>query len=318
MNECDILMLHMNVTLRQLQVFVAASRARSFSEAADKLGISQPSLSGTISKIEAQLGLRLFDRTTRSLLLTADGRDLAAVAEDLVRDFEAALGGIAARSTGQRGRVAIAVLPSIATTILPGALRGFAKEFPEVDIAIHDVLQDRAIALARNGAVDFSITTQAASYAELHYDEIGSDPFFLVCRRTHPLARKRVVTWREIAAHPFVALSSTTSVRRFADVALGQAEAVIHPRFEVEQIPSAVALVTAGLGVTALPALTLSMFNRRGVVVRPIKEPTVRRRIGVLTLKQRSLSVPARLLLEHVKNNFASPQQSMFLKIQTT
>jgi LysR family carnitine catabolism transcriptional activator len=296
----------MNITLRQLQVFAAASRARSFSEAADRLNISQPSLSSTIRKIEEQLGLRLFDRTTRSLLLTADGRDLAAVAEDLVRDFETALGGIAARSAGKRGRVAIAVLPSIAATVLPDILREFAKEFPEIDVAIHDVLQDRAIALARNGAVDFSVTTQAAVYSELQYDEIGSDPFFLVCPRNHPLARKSAATWREIAAHPFVALSSTTSVRRFADVALGQAEVVIHPRYEVEQIPSAVALVSAGLGVTALPGLTLAMFNRRGVVVRPIKEPTVRRRIGVLRLKQRSLSVSARFLLEHVTQSFTS------------
>jgi LysR family transcriptional regulator, carnitine catabolism transcriptional activator len=295
----------MNITLRQLQVFAAASRARSFSEAADRLGISQPSLSSTIRKIEEQLSLRLFDRTTRSLLLTADGRDLAAVAEDLVRDFETALGGIAARSAGKRGRVAIAVLPSIAATVLPDVLRDFAKEFPEIDVAIHDVLQDRAIALARNGTVDFSITTQAAAYSELQYDEIGSDPFFLVCKRNHVLARQRAVTWRDIAAHPFVALSSTTSVRRFADVALGQADAVIHPRYEVEQIPSAVALVAAGLGVTALPGLTLAMFNSRGVVVRPIGEPTVRRRIGVLVLKQRSLSVAARFLLEAVRKAFA-------------
>jgi LysR family carnitine catabolism transcriptional activator len=304
----------MNITLRQLQVFAAASRARSFSEAADRLSISQPSLSSTIRKIEEQLGLRLFDRTTRSLLLTADGRDLAAVAEDLVRDFETALGGIAARSAGKRGRVAIAVLPSIAATVLPDILREFAKEFPEIDVAIHDVLQDRAIALARNGAVDFSVTTQAAAYSELQYDEIGSDPFFLVCRRNHPLARKSAVTWREIAVHPFVALSSTTSVRRFADVALGQAEVVIHPRYEVEQIPSAVALVSAGLGVTALPGLTLAMFNRRGVVVRPIEEPTVRRRIGVLRLKQRSLSVSARFLLEHVTQSFASATRDILQK----
>ena len=302
----------MNITLRQLQVFAAASRARSFSEAADKLGISQPSLSGTINKIETQLGLRLFDRTTRSLLLTADGRDLAAVADDLVRDFETALSGIAARSAGQRGRVSIAVLPSIAATILPGVLSTFAKEFPEVDIAIHDVLQDRAVALVRNGVVDFSITTQAASFPELHYDEIGSDPYFLVCRRNHPLAHGPAPSWREIAKHPFVSLSSTTSVRRFVDVALGRAEVVIHPRYEVEQIPSAVALVAAGLGVTALPALTLSMFNKKGVISRSIAEPAIPRRIGVLVLKKRSLSVPAQFLLERVRNSFKSRANKKF------
>ena len=304
----------MNITLRQLQVFVAASRARSFSEAADKLGISQPSLSGTIGKIETQLGFRLFDRTTRSLLLTSDGRDLAAVAEDLVRDFEAALGGIAARSAGKRGRVSIAVLPSVAAAILPDALRAFVKEYPEVDIAIHDVLQDRAVALLRNGIVDFAVTTQAASYPELEFADLGSDPFFLVCKRNHPLAAQKTVAWRDIAAFPFVALSSTTSVRRFANSAMGQSDVVIRPRYEVEQILSAVTLVAAGLGVTALPALTLSMFNNRELVMRPLTAPAIHRRMGVLTLKERTLSAQARFLLGRVQQTFSSATKSVSRK----
>ena len=304
----------MNITLRQLQVFVAASRARSFSEAADKLGISQPSLSGTIGKIETQLGFRLFDRTTRSLLLTSDGRDLAAVAEDLVRDFEVALGGIAARSAGKRGRVSVAVLPSVAATILPGALRAFVKEYPEVDIAIHDVLQDRAVALLRNGVVDFAVTTQAASYPELQFEDLGSDPFFLVCKRNHPLTAKKAVAWRELAAFPFIALSSTTSVRRFAEAAMGQSDVMIRPRYEVEQILSAVTLVAAGLGVTALPALTLSMFNNRGLVMRSLIEPAIQRRMGVLTLKERTLSAQARFLLARVQQTFSASTKSVSRK----
>jgi len=296
----------MNITLRQLQVFVAASRARSFSEAADKLGISQPSLSGTIAKIETQLGLRLFDRTTRSLVLTADGRELAATADDLVRDFEAVLSGIAARAAGKRGRVSIAVLPSVAATVLPDALGAFVREFPEIDVSVHDVLQDRAVALMRNGVVDFAVTTQAPDYPELQFEELGADPFYLVCKRNHPLARLKTVTWRETVAHPFVALSATTSVRRFADTAMGQSEVVIRPRYEVEQIPSAVTLVSAGLGITALPTLTFAMFSHRSLVMRPLVDPVIRRRLGVLTLKERTPSAPARFLLERVARTLTS------------
>lgn len=296
----------MNITLRQLQVFVAASRARSFSEAADKLGISQPSLSGTISKIETQLGLRLFDRTTRSLILTADGRDLAAIADDLVRDFEAALGGIAARSAGKRGRVSIAVLPSVAATVLPDALGAFVTEFPEIDVSVHDVLQDRAVALLRNGVVDFAVTTQAASYPELQFEELGADPFYVVCKRDHPLARLKSATWKQAVAYPFIALSPTTSVRRFADTAMGQSDLMIRPRYEVEQILSAVTLVSAGLGVTALPSLTLAMFGHRKLAMRPLTEPAIQRRLGVLTLKERTPSAPARFLLDRVSKTLVS------------
>ncbi|MEZ2146773.1 LysR family transcriptional regulator [Bradyrhizobium sp. DN5] len=290
----------MNVTLRQLQVFVAASRAQSFSEAASKLGISQPSLSATIAKIEEQFGFRLFDRTTRSLLLTADGRDLAAVAEDLVRDFEAALGGMAARSAGKRGRVSIAVLPSIAAAVLPRALSAFAREFAEIDLTVHDVLQDRAVGMLRNGIVDFAVTTQTATYPELEFKELAADPFILVCRRNHPLAQHKIVRWRAAAEYPFIALSPNTSVRRFADGAMAQAHATVRARYEVELIASAVNLVSAGLGITALPGLTLAMFNAGKLVVRPLEEPTVHRKLGILTLKERSLSAPARFLHERV------------------
>jgi len=296
----------MNITLRQLQVFVAASRARSFSEAADRLGISQPSLSGTISKIETQLGLRLFDRTTRSLILTADGRDLAAVADDLVRDFEAALSGISARAAGKRGRVSVAVLPSVAATVLPEALGAFAKEYPEIDVSVHDVLQERAVAILRNGVVDFAVTTQAAAYPELHFEELGADPFYLVCKRNHPLARLKTVTWKDTVDYPFIALSATTSVRRFADTAMGQTELVIRPRYEVEQILSAVTLVSAGLGITALPSLTLAMFSHRALAMRPLVAPAIQRRLGVLTLRERTLSAPARFLLERVSKTLAA------------
>ncbi|WP_198026596.1 LysR family transcriptional regulator [Bradyrhizobium sp. ARR65] len=292
--------------MRQLQVFVAASRARSFSDAASKLGISQPSLSGTIGKIEEQLGFRLFDRTTRSLLLTADGRDLAALAEDLVRDFEAALRGIAARSAGKRGRVSIAVLPSIAAAVLPQALSAFAREFAEIDLTVHDVLQDRAVNMLRDGIVDFAVTTQTATYPELEFNELATDPFILVCRRNHPLAQQKIIRWRAAAEYPFIALSPNTSVRRFADAAMAQAHAAVRPRYEVELIASAVNLVAAGLGITALPGLTLATFRAAKVVVRPLEEPTIHRSLGILKLKERSLSAPARFLHEHVAVSLAS------------
>ena len=95
-------------------------------------------------------------------------------------------------------------------------------------------------------------------------------------------------------------------VRRFADIAMGQSDLLIRPRYEVEQIPSAVALVAAGLGITALPSLTLAMFSHRALAMRPLVAPVVQRRLGVLTLKERTPSAPARFLLERVSKTLAA------------
>lgn len=287
----------MKLTFRQLEVFAATSRAPSFSEAAKRLGVAQPSVSAAVRKIESDLGVRLFDRTTRSLKLTPEGRALAAVAEDLVRDVETALESIGQRLGGRRGRIAIAALPSIAASLLPDVLRDFAHDFPGIEIGVWDVLHDRAVSMLHDGVVDFAVTTQPASFAGLRFETLGSDEFHLVCRPDHPLAGQGSISWRNLAKYPFVAMAPTTSVRRFTDAAFMDNGLVIQPRYEVEQVPSAAALVAAGLGITALPILAMALFDKSRLASRPLRAPAIRRSIGILTVEDRPLSLPARALI---------------------
>jgi DNA-binding transcriptional LysR family regulator len=276
----------MNVTLRQLEILVAAADAASFSAAAEKLGISQPSLSETISRLEVELGFRLFERTTRSLVLTADGRRAVATAREIVRDVRLAMESLAGEAE-RRQRIAIAALPSVACAVLPGAIRRLKAEIPQVEIAVHDVLHERALALVQDGLADLALTIRPARLEGLAFRELGSDAMRLLCRADHPLAKRRSVRWRELAGHPFVALARTSSVRRLTDAAFVNAEVALEPSYEVEQIPSAAALVEAGLGVAALPTLTFSMFKGRSLVMRPLVEPAPRRQIGIVTLAGR-------------------------------
>jgi LysR family carnitine catabolism transcriptional activator len=284
----------MNITVRQLETLVAAADALSFSQAAEKLGISQPSLSETIRRIETELGFRVFDRTTRSLVLTAEGRRAVATAREAVRDFRSAVESLATRTEGRGGRISIAALPSVACAVLPAAMRRFSSEFPQVEIAVADVLHERALGLVQDGLADLALTIRPGKLAGLEFQELGSDAMRLLCRADHALAKRRTVRWRELAAYPFVALARTSSVRRLTDAAFINAEVALEPTFEVEQIPSAAALVEAGLGVTALPSLTFTMFKGSGLVMRPLVEPALRRHVGILILSGRT---PSALML---------------------
>lgn len=295
-----------NLTLRQLEIFATTLRAPSFTEAAEKLRISQPALSVAIRKIEAELGLTLFDRTTRKVTPTADGRHLGAVADDLLRDFKVAMQGVASRSDGLHGRLTIAVLPSIAASILPRALKVMQEKYPGIDVAIRDVMHERAVAMVADGLADFAVTTRIAETAALSYDEIGADRIHLVCRNDHVLAKgKGALPWSALEGHPYVAMAGSTSVRRLADAVLLQADFALQPRFEVEQIASAIALVSAGLGVTALPALTFSMFSSDRLTMRPLTGPSLSRQIGFLQLKGRQLSAPAQALVGEIRTAYA-------------
>src|SRR5262245_7984303 len=129
----------MNLTHRQFEVLIAAADADSFSAAAQRLGISQPSLSESIRRIERELGIRLFDRTTRSVKLSAEGRHVVAVAREIVRDFRRALERLAAHTQEAQGRITVAALPSVACAALPAALGDLRREHPAVEVVIHDV-----------------------------------------------------------------------------------------------------------------------------------------------------------------------------------
>ncbi len=295
----------MILTIRQMEILVAAADAMNFSDAAEKLGITQPSLSETIRRMEAELGLRLFDRTTRSLTLTPDGRHAVAVAREVVRDFQLALETIAHRARGRRSRVTIAALPSVACAILPKAIQELLHEFPHTEVGVQDVLHERAVGMVADGLTDMALTIRPAKLDDLGFEELGSDPVHLVCRSDHPLAASQDVHWRDLSSYPFVGLARTSSVRRLTDAAFTLSELAVEPAYEVEQIPSAAALVEAGLGITALPALTLAMFKGTGLVVRPLTGPLMRRHVGVVTLSGRPHSDQASRLVSYLKASFA-------------
>jgi LysR family transcriptional regulator, carnitine catabolism transcriptional activator len=280
----------MNLTHRQLEVLVAAADSESFSAAAQRLGISQPSLSESIRRIEREIGAPLFERTTRSLKLTEDGRHAASIAREAVRDFKAALERLASRGAGRQGRIAVAALPSIACAVLPAAIQAFAREHPAIDISLHDVQHERAVQMVSEGAVDLGLTVKPAESDALAFEEIASDVAHLVCRADDPLARRKMVRWRDLSGRAFIGITRISSVRRLTDAAFVHAEIAIAPRYEVEQIASAVALVEAGLGVTALPSLTFSMFRGRKLAVRPLIEPSLRRNVGFVTVAGRTLT----------------------------
>lgn len=305
----------MNLTMRQLEVLVAAADAATFSAAAKQVGISQPALSESIRRIEGELGVTLFERTTRSLKLTDAGRRAAAIAREAVQDFKRATERLAANADGSHGRVAIAALPSIACAAIPRALANFARDYPDIDVELHDVQHERAMTLVRDGIADMAVTLKPARAAGLTFDGVASDTAHLVCLRNHPLARHKSVRWRDLSDYPFIGITRISSVRRLTDAAFVHGAIAIEPRYEVEQVPSAIALVEAGLGITALPSLTFAMFKSRDLAVRPLIEPVMRRHVGFVTRAQRSLPTFAEALKgairEQLQNELSAPKRRL-------
>jgi LysR family transcriptional regulator, carnitine catabolism transcriptional activator len=284
----------MNISTRQLRAFIALTESRNFTRAASVCHLSQSAFSTLIRQLEESLAVRLFDRSTRHVELSAEGQEFEISARRVLAEFEAALSGMHARVSLQRGRVSIALLPSLAADWLPDVLAGFRSAHPGIDLSVADVLSESCIERVRSGLADFALAATRADTPELRAEPFCSDGFHLVCRSDHPLATHPNPRPRDVAAWPFIHLSRTSSVRQYIDAStLPQAMPAV---LEVDQLATVAGMVRAGLGISIVPALTLYQFRSRKLVIRALRWPGLTRQIYLVRKRDRGFSVAAECL----------------------
>ncbi|MBI3369750.1 MAG: LysR family transcriptional regulator [Burkholderiales bacterium] len=286
----------MNISTRQLQAFVTLAAQRNFTRAAAACHLSQPAFSAQIAALERQLGARLFDRTTRSVELSAEGRVFEASAQRLLDDARQALADVRAHAQRERGRVAIAVLPALAAGWLPALLAGFHARHPGIELDVADVLSEDCIARVRDGKADFALAALRADTPALRTEAFCADRFHLVCPIDHPLARKRRVALSDLAGQPIVQLARSSSVRQYLEAAVAPQR--LTTVLELDQLATVAGMVRAGLGVTVVPALTLFHFRDPALAVRPLGGAMPERQIFLLRRRDRGFSSAAQALYE--------------------
>jgi DNA-binding transcriptional LysR family regulator len=200
----------------------------------------------------------------------------------------------------RRGRVALAALPSLAANGLPAIIAEYRRRYPGVAVTLYDVLSDQCLAMLREGKVDFVLTAPGPNLTEFEVRTLCSDPFYLVCRRDHPLAGKQRVALAELEGCEMVHLAQSTSVRQHVDQLLRNV-ATVHSGLEVEHLATVAGLVQHGLGVALVPELTLFQFRLLDLVAIPVEVGATVRPIFIVKPKDRSLSIAAQGMLELVE-----------------
>ena len=284
-----------HLSSRQLDAFLALAEQRSFTRAATLCHLSQPAFSALIRALEDDMGLRLFDRSTRHVDLTPEGKNFLESARRIRAEITSALAAVRSAATLQRGRVAVALLPSLAAGWLPGVLAQYRTAHPGIEIDIADVLSEPCIDRVASGHADFALAAIRADTPALQAEPFCSDDFYLVCPADHPLARRRkAIIAQDLAAWPFIHLARTSSVRQYLEAALHPQ--AMHTLMEVEQLATVMGMVRAGLGISVVPALTLFHFEQPGLVTRPLSLPGLTRQIYLVRRRDESLSVAAQAL----------------------
>ena len=227
----------MKLDIDGIQAFVRVAELGGFYKAADKLNLSQTALTRRIQKLEAYLGLRLLDRTTRSVALTAVGREFLPQAARLVEELSQSVDRLKDMSRWATGDVAIACVPSMAHQQLPAVIRAYAEKYPGNRVRLIDRNSAQVAEAVRNGEAELGIHIRMRTHPELIEQTLLHDPFVLFCRADHPASTLKRITWKALRGIDLIAVSGSSGNRVLLDHQLARHKIDLRGRCEVEHRP---------------------------------------------------------------------------------
>jgi LysR family carnitine catabolism transcriptional activator len=288
----------MNISIKQLQAFVAVANSGSFAEASAIIHLSQPALSISIKKLEEAVGGKLLARSTRSVALTPEGAEFLPVVERLLADWDRSLDDVHNLFTLNRGKLDIAAMPTFASSLLPELLAKYHRLYGDVKVTVHDVIAESVVEMVRNGRVELGVTFDPGDAQDLNFQPLFRDRFVAALPANHELLKRKNIKWRDLENTAFIALQRPSSIRLLLDKTLLDSGIEIKPAFEAHQLASIGRMVSTGLGVSVVPALSAGQMEEMGAVCRPIGSPAITRKVGLITRKRHPQSVATQAMMD--------------------
>lgn len=287
-------------TIRQLEAFAAVAEAHGISAAAGRLGLTAQAVSQLVAELEGHLGFRLFDRTTRSVALTAPGRDFLNAVETALRHLRAAEGVAADIRNQASGIVRVGAPQVLAATALPEAIRAYRALRPKVSVRVSDVAVDRIVEAVAGGDVELAIGPDRAVGRDVQRVPLFESRWVLWCAPGHPLAARARLTWRDLRGHALVA-AGRDHERSVAQMTLDQPEdSRVMPVEIVDHTTTALGLAAQGTAATLAPAYVGVIAQSMGLVMRRVLAPETIRTVCLYRPADRALPPAAEGVAGHL------------------
>jgi len=288
-----------DIELRQLRYFLAVAETLHFARAAEKLHISQPSLSQQIRALEEELGVQLFERSRRHVALTTDGEALLPYARRLVALADDAHEEFAERSGLRRGRVRLGTTPTLGGHLLPRAMRGFFQTYPGLEITITEDGSDRLARLLEQGQLDLALLVEDPNMHDIVFEPLLKEEIVVALPEGHKRAGQESLALQALSSERFIVCREGYHLRTLTLAACK--EAGFRPRIAVSgiDIDTALRFVRAGLGITLVPKMAVDSMP--GIAVVSISEPVLRRTVGIAWNPQRYLSQAASAMRDYLR-----------------
>jgi DNA-binding transcriptional LysR family regulator len=297
-----------------VQAFIAIATHRNFRRAAVELHITQTALSRRLQTLEEHLGVKLVERTTRSVELTRIGRDFLPRGQRLLGELETALTEIRETGRAERGEVTSACVPTIGVRYLPRVIQEYSARYPDNRIKILDHSSFGVADAVLRREAEFGINVAGSHDSGLVSVPLLRDRFVLICRDDHPVAGRKRVSWGQLESYPLIFAGRVSGNRPLLDLALAADNPRLRAYYEVQRSSTALGLVAEGVGAAVVPSLAVQKDAYPRIRVVALIEPVVSRSLVLISPKNAHLSPAAQALYDvltrHARSSGAGSRRS--------
>lgn len=272
----------------QLRYVCAIADTGSFSRAAERCQIAQPSLSQQVLKLEEDLGAKLFDRLGRSIRITEAGRAFLPHARSILERMDAARSSVKEKDADVRGSVAIGVIPTIAPYLMPRYTTAFAKKYSDAKLRIVEETTPVLVEALRDLSIDMAILALPLRQKNLQLFPIRTEPLFAALSKDHPRAGTESIALKSLRGEFFVMLRDGHCFRDLSIATCTHARITPSIAFESDQFSSVLGMVAAGVGISIVPEMAID--RNAGCAYVRLSDSRATRTIVVAVLRGRSFN----------------------------
>ena len=268
--------------LKLLQTFVLVAEHRSFRKAADESFRSQSAVSAQIKELETQLGVRLFDRTTRRVALTPEGADLLAHTQRAFAELAVGLSSIKMSLAAKADRVQLACMPTITAGLLPLILAAYEQTRPNVHVGVREVNNEDIVASVSNGDIDFGIGVTVPA-SECRFEPILLDEMCALVRADTVPDDSTEIAVRDLIERPVFLLPQATPTLIALENEVRRQNTSLHLEHRFSQPETMINMAAAGRGAAVLPRIYVDGLNNSAIKVLRIIDPPITRQIAIIS-----------------------------------
>lgn len=290
--------------IHQLTYFVAVAETGSFSRAAERCNVAQPSLSQQIQKLEQELGEPLFDRLPRKVVLTDAGRMLLPRAINILSDLHDIKHTLNQNIDSGHGLLSVGFIPTIAPFVLPRVIKRFSQEFPNARLSVQEDLTEAIVHGLLDGKLDVGITSMPIHHRLIRTQELLTEPLLVASSKDNDFISRASIHVKDLDKFPFIALSEMHCLGEQVQSFCHRQDLELKIVCDTSQLTTVKNCVEIGLGVSLVPRALAVSDTSQLVKYRPLNGATPQRKIAATTHAERTQSFLAKKFIEIVKEEY--------------